>query len=81
MTKTPMKSDAPMGGLVLSPPRTIQQARRTLSKLIAALYRGEVDDLRARTMCYLLVSLVSIIRDSDFEQRIQALEKAQEKKK
>ena len=74
-----MRNEAPIGGKALlgvTPPRTVNQARRLLSKLIAALYRGEVDDVRARTLCYLLINFVTICKDTDLEERISRLENA-----
>jgi len=58
----------------IAPPRSVAQARRILSKLISAFIRGEIADGPAKTLTYLLVSFVGIIRDSDFEKRLQALE-------
>jgi len=79
MADSSMKTDAPMGGGALfgvTPPRTVNAARRLLSKLIAALYRGEIDDIRARTLTYMLISYVSICKDSSLEERIARLENA-----
>lgn len=56
------------------PIRTVKDAKRMLSKLIHAFQLGTVLDDRARTLCYLIVSYVTIIRDAEHEGRIRAIE-------
>jgi hypothetical protein len=58
----------------ISAPKNIKDAKRILSKLISAFIKGEIEDQRAKTLCYLLNSFVMIVRDNDFETRLQLLE-------
>ena len=75
-----VKTAQPVGGCPqwagprLTPPRTAAQAKRLLSKLISGFIRGQVEGENARTLAYLISIFVQIIRDSDFEKRLQALE-------
>jgi hypothetical protein len=55
--------------------KNVKQAKRLLSRIITQFQRGEITDFDAKTLCYLLISLVSICKDIDFEERITLLEK------
>lgn len=61
-------------------PRNIKDAKRILSKLISAFIKGEFEDNKARTLCYLLTQYVTITRDSDFEKRLEILEERENDK-
>ncbi|MDR3596494.1 hypothetical protein [Clostridium sp.] len=58
----------------ITAPKNIKEAKRILSKLISAFIKGDIEDQKAKTLCYLLNSFVMIIRDNDFENRLQLLE-------
>jgi hypothetical protein len=58
----------------ISVPKNIKDAKRILSKLISAFIKGEIEDQRAKTLCYLLNSFVMIIKENDFEIRLKLLE-------
>lgn len=59
--------------------RSIKHAKRLLSRIITDFQRGEVSDQNAKTLCYLLISYVTITRDYDFEQRITKIENTMRK--
>ncbi len=54
--------------------RNLRTAKRLLSRIITAFQRNEIEDSRAKTLAYLLVSYVSLTRDYEFEERISKLE-------
>jgi len=56
------------------PVRTVNDAKRMLSKLIHGFQLGTINGTDAKTLCYLLISYTQIIRDFDFEERIKKLE-------
>lgn len=56
--------------------KNVKQAKRLLSRIITQFQRGEITDYEAKTLCYLLISLVSICKDIDFEERITKIEKS-----
>lgn len=53
---------------------TIADARRLLARIISEFRAGTMDDREARTLCYMLATFVSIVRDSELENRLDALE-------
>lgn len=62
--------------------RNIKTALRMLSKVIRQLQLGTINDTRAKTLIYALVSYKDIYRESEFEERIKKIEtkiKAEEK--
>ena len=61
--------------VAVKPPHTAAQVRRLLSKLIASFIKQEVGGDYSKTVCYLCVSYLTALRDSDLEQRIEALER------
>ena len=62
----------------VTPPRTITQVKRLLARLIAGFIRHEIDGGDAKTVAYLCSIFAQIIKDSDFEARLSALEKQQD---
>jgi hypothetical protein len=52
----------------------IKGAKRILSRLISGFIKNEVSDSKAKTLCYLVTSYVTIVKDNDFENRLQLLE-------
>jgi hypothetical protein len=54
--------------------RIISDARRLLTKLICKLQTGEITGQNAKDMTYLLISLVSIIKEGELEAKLNALE-------
>ena len=65
----------------ITSPRNVNDAKRILSKLISEFIKGTIEDNRAKTLCYLLNSYVSITRETDFESRLSEVEKIMEKEK
>lgn len=53
---------------------SIQECRRELAKLYVEARRGEIPTATATRLAYLLVSLANMIRDSELEARVAALE-------
>jgi len=58
----------------ITAPKNIKGIKRILSKLISAFIKGEIKDQKAKTLCYLLSTFAMIIKDTDFENRLQLLE-------
>ena len=58
----------------ITAPKTIEDAKKILSKLISAFIKGEIEDQKSKTLCYLINSFVMIIKDNDFENRLINLE-------
>ncbi len=61
------------------PMRTHAEARRTLARIIRQHYRGELDDQKARTLGYLLNTMLAFFRlemDARIENDIQKLTEA-----
>ena len=58
--------------------KTLSDLRRFLAAQITALDKNEIDENRLRCMAYGLGVLSGIIKDSDLEARLTALEKAAE---
>ena len=56
------------------PIRTAKDAKKMLGKLIHAFQQGQINQDGAKTLCYLLISFVQIIRDGEFEGRLTKLE-------
>jgi len=52
----------------------ISDAKRLLSKLIYKLQTGEIAGQEAKDMTYLLISYVNIVKDIEFENRLQLIE-------
>lgn len=57
--------------------KTAEDVRRALARLYRQLEKDEIDPPRARCMIYAAATLGSLIRDSDLEARLDALEAAQ----
>lgn len=53
----------------------VKDAKRLLSKLIYQFQIGAVDNQDAKDLTYLLVNYVNICVQTDFEQRLEKLEK------
>jgi hypothetical protein len=62
------------------PLETAIDCRRELAKTYRQYRRGDIDDKTAKTSTYMLQNLVGIIRDHDFEQRLQRLKDSQSEK-
>ena len=60
--------------------KTVDDARRLLSRLILEFQRGTIDDKKSKCLCYLVVSYVDVATQTDFEDRIKALEEKTGKK-
>ena len=60
--------------------KTLTDVRRYLSSIINALDKGELEESKARCLTYMCSILSQVIRDSDLEGRIEALEKQQAEK-
>ncbi len=59
--------------------RTINDARRLLSRLIYLLQVEKIEARHAKDLCYLCNCFVNITRDSDIESRLEILETEVEK--
>lgn len=65
---------------VRPPPRprlrltTVREVRRELAKLYTEARTGKIETSDATRLAYLLTSLANMIRDSEMEERIEALE-------
>lgn len=55
---------------------TVRECRRELAKLYLETRQGQLETSTATRLAYILTSLVNMIRDSELEQRIAALEAA-----
>lgn len=53
---------------------TVRECRRELAKLYIEARRGKIETSDATRLAYLLTSLANMIRDSEMEERIEALE-------
>jgi hypothetical protein len=60
---------------------TVRECRRELAKLYIEARRGEIEPSDATRLAYLLTSLANMIRDSEMEERIEALEVEVEKRR
>lgn len=60
---------------------SVRDARRLLARLIREFQTGRVEDRWAKTLTYLVVSYVSVTRDSEIEERLQRLEEHLDKRK
>jgi hypothetical protein len=56
------------------PIKTIEDAKHMLGKMIHGFQLGRIDSLSAKTLTYMIVSFVEIIRNAEFEGRIKRLE-------
>lgn len=54
--------------------KTAEDVRVALAKLYRDLERDEVDVQKGRALVYVLATLSNVIRDSDIEKRLEALE-------
>ena len=61
--------------------KSATDVRRFLAKVLNELHSDKINDNRARAMGYVANILLSVIRDSDFETRIENLEKQQKENK
>lgn len=57
--------------------KTLEDTRKALAAFLRAIEKGEMDPTVGRTLIYGCSQLASIIRDSDLEARLEALEAAQ----
>ena len=57
--------------------KTLEDLRRYLADAIHRLEAGEIDDPAATTRAYLVNILAGVVKDSDIEARLVALEAAQ----
>jgi len=53
----------------------VKQARKLLSRLIYGLQKGEISGRTAKDLCYLLSVFISIVRETETEERITELER------
>jgi len=53
---------------------TVRECRREMARLYIEARRGEVETSTATRLAYMLTSLANMIRDSELEKRIAALE-------
>lgn len=61
--------------------RTLNDAKRLMSTLISKFCRGQISDRDSKTLTYLIISFVSIAKDSDLESRIKEIEAQLEMKR
>jgi hypothetical protein len=54
--------------------RSLKGAKRLQSKLISEFIAGNIEDRKARTLCYLITTYINIIRDIEFEDRLKNIE-------
>lgn len=54
--------------------RCIRSAKKLLGKLISAFIRHEISSEESRTLCYLITLYVTICKDNDILERLEALE-------
>jgi hypothetical protein len=57
------------------PVRTAKDAKKMLGKLIHAFQFGHIDNMQARTLTYMLISFAQMVKDTEFEERLEAIEK------
>ncbi|MBU0992253.1 MAG: hypothetical protein KJ737_07135 [Proteobacteria bacterium] len=67
--------------LARTPPRSIRlktlaDLRRFLARVVNQLHGGQIEEGTARTFAYILSIMKEIIKDSDLEQRLEAVERA-----
>jgi len=55
--------------------KSLQDIRRFLAQITNQLENGEIEESKARCLGYLCSIMQSIIKDSDLELRIEALER------
>ena len=55
--------------------RDLRGAKRLLGRIILQLQKGEIEESKSKTLAYLLTVFIEICSASDFEKRIQKLEK------
>jgi hypothetical protein len=54
--------------------KTLKDARRLLGKLIYEFQKGNIHNQDAKDLTYMLISYVAILKDSELEERLIALE-------
>ena len=52
----------------------VKQAKKLLSKLIYGLQTGEIEGRKAKDLTYLLSVFITIIKETEFEKRLNELE-------
>ncbi|MDY0307566.1 MAG: hypothetical protein RBR18_14110 [Desulfovibrionaceae bacterium] len=85
MERTPATESA-RGKSQGHPPRkrrlkSLDDLRRFLADVLNRLEAGELDDAAAKTRAYVVNILSAVVKDSDIEARLAALEAAQQKEK
>jgi len=55
--------------------RSIEDARRLLSRLILEFQKGTVENRNAKDLCYLVISFVNIVSQSEIENRLAEIER------
>jgi hypothetical protein len=54
----------------------VRDAKRLLSRLITQLQNDEVEDKKAKSICYLLQTYVNITKEYEIEERLRKIEEA-----
>ena len=54
--------------------KTLADIRRFMAKIINQLHRNEIDESRGRTLAYMSSILKDVLKESDIEERVAALE-------
>jgi len=54
--------------------KNLRDAKKLLARLLVAFQRQELDGRKAKDLAYLLSVYVSIVKDSDLEERLRILE-------
>jgi len=52
----------------------VKEARRLLSKIIECFCKGTLDNKDAKDLCYILSVFITVIKETEFDERLQALE-------
>ncbi len=61
--------------------KSLDDLRRFLADVLNRLEAGKLDDAAAKTRAYVVNILSAVVKDSDIEARLAALEAAQQKEK
>lgn len=64
----------PLGGRRVIRIGDVRSAKRLLSRVLMLLQRGEIEESLAKTITYVASNFVTIMRDSDLEDRMSKLE-------
>ena len=59
----------------VKPPRNAKDAKKLYGRLISQFIKGEVANEDAKTLCYLLTGYIQACAASDFEERVDSMEK------